>query len=252
MRKNVSILMFIASGIFLLIHAQVGISNSNPQGTFHVDGAKDNPAVGVPTIAEQANDVVVTSTGRVGIGTTLPTEMLDIVGRGRVRTMDMVAGTNAVTPVYSDSNGVLVKASPSAAYGAVLSSFAGNVASGATATLITGIPDGSFYKAVVIVGDGCGNATVAEYYVINSSASSLFSINGLGGNQGSGNTDKSPKFTQISRYTITTAWTDVVGCADGGNPTALNYTLTMPAVGTINVINNGNVTRGYQIVLTRF
>jgi hypothetical protein len=28
--------------------AQVGISTSNPQASFHIDAAKDNPASGVP------------------------------------------------------------------------------------------------------------------------------------------------------------------------------------------------------------
>jgi len=355
MKKNVSALMLIALGFLSFVNAQTGISTSNPQGTFHVDGAKDNPAAGNPSLTQQANDVVVaaqtgdmgigittplnklhvvattaylnrftlidapagtnqhaimtlrntsplavgnysllgfsnsgptsggaawgvgsirsstaedffmgnslgggylerfriTSAGNVGIGTSSPTELLDVAGRTRVRTMDIVAGTNAVTPVYADSNGVLVKASPSATFGAVLSSTT-NVASGATASLITGLPDGGIYKAAVIVGDPCGNVTIAEFYVINSSASGLYSINGLGGNQGSGNTAKSPTFNQINRNSISTTWTDVVGCADGGSPSALNYTLTMPSVGTINITNNGNATRGYKIVLTRY
>ncbi|REC77506.1 hypothetical protein DRF60_10995 [Chryseobacterium elymi] len=355
MKKNVSLLVLILSGFLSFGNAQVGVSTANPQGTFHIDGAKDNPAVGAPSVTQQANDMVVTNTGslgvgitvpttkmhivttaadlnrytlidapaggnnlsilalrntsplaagnfsllgftnsgptsgganwgigsmrtstaedffmgnslgggylerlritssgNVGIGTSSPTELLDVAGHTRVRTMDIVAGTNAVTPVYTDSNGVLVKASPSETFGAVLSSPLNNLASGATGQLITGLSDGGFYKAVVIVGDGCGNVAIAEYYVINSTASSLYSINGLGGNQGSGNTAKSPIFNEISRYSISTAWTDVVGCADGGNPSALNYTLTMPSAGTINITNNGNVTRGYKIILTRY
>ena len=251
MKKIISTLILTVSCCLSVLNAQVGISNSNPQGTFHVDGAKDNPSTGVPSAAQQANDMVVTATGKVGIGSTSPTEMLDVVGHARVRMMDIAAGTNAVTPVYTDSNGVLVKASPSATYGAVISSIGNNVASGATAPLVTGLVDGGIYKAVVMVGDACANATVAEYYVINFSASGLYSINGLGGNLGSGGTAKSPTFNQVSRYVITATWTDVVGCADGGGPTAMNYTLTMPSPGTINVTNNGNVTRGYSITLTR-
>ena len=250
MKKNVSTLMLIVSG-FMFVNAQVGISNSNPQGTFHVDGAKDNPSTGVPSAAQQANDMVVTAAGKVGIGITTPTETLDVAGHTRVRTMDIVAGSNAVTPVYTDSNGVLVKASPSATFGAVISTSYNNIASGVTSPLITGLQDGSIYKAVVMVGDACGDVALGEYYVISSSANNLYSINGLGGNVGGGSTTKSPTFNQISRYVITTTWTDVVGCQDGGNPTSFKYTLTMPSAGTINVTNNGNVIKGYRIILTK-
>lgn len=52
--------------------SQVGINTTNPQGMFNVDGAKDNPATGAPTAAQQANDFTVTATGSVGIGTNTP------------------------------------------------------------------------------------------------------------------------------------------------------------------------------------
>ncbi|MGI9580223.1 hypothetical protein ACR1PO_03315 [Chryseobacterium sp. RRHN12] len=61
-----------------LSNAQVAINNINPQGTFHVDGAKDNPATGSLTTAQQANDFVVKADGKVGIGTTTPQTKLDI------------------------------------------------------------------------------------------------------------------------------------------------------------------------------
>ncbi|UKB78329.1 hypothetical protein [Chryseobacterium sp. MEBOG07] len=66
-------LLFYSAG-----YAQVGINTTNPQATLHVDGGKDNPTTGAPTIAQQANDVVVTATGRIGIGTTTPSQKLEI------------------------------------------------------------------------------------------------------------------------------------------------------------------------------
>ncbi|PWN69031.1 hypothetical protein C1631_013255, partial [Chryseobacterium phosphatilyticum] len=54
------------------LHSQVGIHTSNPQGIFHIDGAKDNPATGIPTTAQQINDFVVISDGSVGVGTISP------------------------------------------------------------------------------------------------------------------------------------------------------------------------------------
>ncbi|WP_027380596.1 hypothetical protein [Chryseobacterium daeguense] len=64
-------------------HSQIGIHTGNPQGMFHVDAAKDNPATGAPTAAQQANDFIVTSpNGYVGVGTTTPARKLHIVGDG--------------------------------------------------------------------------------------------------------------------------------------------------------------------------
>ena len=60
---------------FLLINslsAQIGIHTNNPQGAFHVDAAKDNNASGAPTATQQLNDFIVTSSGSVGFGTTVP------------------------------------------------------------------------------------------------------------------------------------------------------------------------------------
>lgn len=60
--------------------AQIGINTQNPQGAFNIDGAKDNPASGAPNAAQQANDFVMTSTGSIGVGTTVPTSKLEVNG----------------------------------------------------------------------------------------------------------------------------------------------------------------------------
>ena len=68
------------------VYAQVGVNTSTPVGTFHVDGAKDNPTSGVINASQQANDLVVLSDGRVGIGTTAPdaSSLLEINANGLV------------------------------------------------------------------------------------------------------------------------------------------------------------------------
>lgn len=77
MKNKISIL----AAILLLpavAYSQVGIQTPNPQGTFHVDGAKDNPATGAPSAVQQANDFIVTKDGYVGVGT-IPNYKLDIL-----------------------------------------------------------------------------------------------------------------------------------------------------------------------------
>ncbi|WP_147474464.1 hypothetical protein [Chryseobacterium nematophagum] len=60
--------------------SQVGINTVNPQATFHIDGAKDNPTTGIPSNTAQSNDFVVTQAGKVGINTITPTSTLSNEG----------------------------------------------------------------------------------------------------------------------------------------------------------------------------
>ncbi|ROH95888.1 complement C1q domain-containing protein [Chryseobacterium daecheongense] len=71
--------VLISGCLFLnYVKAQVGINTSNPQATFHIDGAKDNPTTGSPTSTQIANDVAFTSSGEIGIGTLTPATKLDV------------------------------------------------------------------------------------------------------------------------------------------------------------------------------
>ncbi|PTT41854.1 hypothetical protein DBR28_03390 [Chryseobacterium sp. HMWF028] len=57
--------------------SQVGILTENPQGSFHIDGAKDNNPSASPTLIQQSNDFVVTQNGKVGVGNLIPVTKLD-------------------------------------------------------------------------------------------------------------------------------------------------------------------------------
>ena len=77
MQKHITILtaLLISGASF----SQVGINTPNPQGIFNIDGAKDNPTTGsAHTAAQQLNDFTVLASGNVGIGTTVPTQKLEI------------------------------------------------------------------------------------------------------------------------------------------------------------------------------
>lgn len=66
---------FIFLGMLLvpiLSFSQIGVNTNNPQGTFHIDGMKDNSELGMPTPFQGANDFIVTSDGSVGVGTADP------------------------------------------------------------------------------------------------------------------------------------------------------------------------------------
>ncbi|SIQ70181.1 hypothetical protein SAMN05880574_12157, partial [Chryseobacterium sp. RU37D] len=74
MRKKILLLLFSPA----IYYSQVGINTSNPQASFHVDGAKDNALTGTPTIVQQSNDFAVSNLGRVGIGITNPAARLHL------------------------------------------------------------------------------------------------------------------------------------------------------------------------------
>lgn len=76
MKKKINI--FFAVLLYILAFPQVGINTSNPQGVFNIDAAKDNNTTGTPTVAQQANDFVITQSGDVGIGNTAPQAKLDV------------------------------------------------------------------------------------------------------------------------------------------------------------------------------
>nr|WP_315028514.1 hypothetical protein [uncultured Chryseobacterium sp.] len=334
MQKKLLPIVLIVSLISVKLNGQVGIHTSNPQGSFTIDAAKDNPATGTPTAAQQANDVTVTPTGslgvgtntpagklhidggesrfststsqwalspstggttgasnsleimdrvnnirrmvfndngdvslggnvasnsaqgvvsirtgNVGIGTGAPTNLLDVNGTTRIRTVNQAIGSTVIAPLYADPTGVVVKGSPSSTYGSLTFSQV-NLASGASGALITGVVQG-VYKAVVIVSDGCVNTSTAEFIIHNFSFNSYYGLNGQIGFVTNGTPPARPNFTQTVRTSVAVDWPGISGCQDGGNSTALNYTLAMPSAGTINVTNNGNVNRTYRITLTK-
>ena len=56
----------------------VGINTSAPQDIFHIDAGEDNPSSGVPNVDQSANDLIVTSEGRLGIGTIEPLATMEV------------------------------------------------------------------------------------------------------------------------------------------------------------------------------
>ena len=71
MKKNCLLILMTLS--FQCVFSQIGINTPNPQGILHTDGQKDNPVSG-PTFtpAQQSNDILVNSTGKIGVGTLVP------------------------------------------------------------------------------------------------------------------------------------------------------------------------------------
>lgn len=108
-------LLIILLSISSFCYAQVGINTKRPQGIFHIDGGKDNPITGAPSIVQQSNDFsVLASSGlgtgaiTVGIGTTNPTHSLDIAnGSLRIRNINNSVGISSDKLLVADPNGII-------------------------------------------------------------------------------------------------------------------------------------------------
>lgn len=105
MKKKLLYLMItMASGY--ITNAQTGINNQNPSVIFQVDGNKDNPTTGTPSVSQQSNDFVVTSEGKVGVGTSSPSTILEIKSAtsGAIKISDGTQGDRKI--LTSDANGI--------------------------------------------------------------------------------------------------------------------------------------------------
>ncbi|MET3539093.1 hypothetical protein [Chryseobacterium limigenitum] len=90
--------------------AQVGINTSAPQGTFHVDGNKDNSAS--PTATQQQNDFIVNASGATGIGiTTLDSSaklQIESTDKGVLIPRVTLTSTTDATTISSPAKGLMV------------------------------------------------------------------------------------------------------------------------------------------------
>lgn len=153
-------LIFFFSGI---VRSQVGISTSSPQGTWHVDGAKDNPATGAPSASQAANDVIITSTGNMGVGIMAPTNKLHVNGTNPLRLEGLQVSADTSGSLTVNSTGV-VQLQNSSSISAVRAT--GNVSITVNNTFTTiGTPTETFDNLNELTGTTFTAATTGLYKV---------------------------------------------------------------------------------------
>ncbi|MDP9958544.1 hypothetical protein [Chryseobacterium lathyri] len=102
MKKRYLIIILALS--FNFAFSQVGVNTPNPAGILHTDGQKDNPVSGSSfTPAQQANDVLITNTGRIGAGTHIPAVKVDARNSGDGA---IGFGTSSLTAAAADEGAV--------------------------------------------------------------------------------------------------------------------------------------------------
>jgi hypothetical protein len=230
---------------FTYLFSQVGINTTSPQASFHVDGAKDNPATGIPTATQQLNDFVVTSSGNVGIGNVNPQKALDIEARnGSLRITNLLRQTPGNYDILSRSidNGDVYATSYS--YTVTVT-----IASGAQSTITipstVDIPSGYM---IIRSANGCGRTMVSTfvYYSIT-----LGYVSGVARDRiGAATINPIPVGSNTSG-TWNVNFANVIQCADGGDDTQFNFTVIKPTANTYTITNRGNVSRVYQLTIVR-
>ncbi len=102
--------------IFLLISCsvlgQVGINTANPQDILHIDGQSNNPDTGTPNSTQSSDDVLITSSGSLGISTAAPhaSAAIDFGATNRGVLIPKVALTsiNDITTITDPEEGLLI------------------------------------------------------------------------------------------------------------------------------------------------
>ncbi|SHF20951.1 hypothetical protein SAMN05444362_104175 [Dysgonomonas macrotermitis] len=99
MKKKILLLMGIFS--FGIINAQVGINTNTPQGVLHIDGQGNTSGT-----SNVSDDVLINTSGNIGLGTLSPTAKIHSVGSSTLAPMritDTKQGTNYI--LVSDNAG---------------------------------------------------------------------------------------------------------------------------------------------------
>lgn len=225
----------------------VGIQTKNPQSIFHIDAAKDNAATGTPSAAQLANDVIVSSNGSVGIGVT-PTSKLDVDAQGgniKIRNLETALPTGLNLLAHTPSDGK-VYTTP---YNNQMST--GGVAPSSTVTVIDNL---KFSSGLVTVtaGNACGRTMIANFTFNGTSLCYMSSI----ARDVLGQVTIIPiPGNSASSIGYIIKFPNTLGCADGGNGTQFDFTIQISQVvggsAYFSITNNGNISRGYNVSITR-
>lgn len=121
MNKKILLLM----GVFCtsVIYAQVGINTENPLGVFHIDPQKNTTS----TTVGVNDDILITNTGNVGIGTATPPNKLSVISTGADTGLYLPNGASSGKVLTSDVNGNGVWVSGAVQYQTMVYSNGGDV-----------------------------------------------------------------------------------------------------------------------------
>lgn len=104
MKINIIYKLFTCALLFSIIRisAQVGFFTPNPAQPLHIDAGKDDGSA--PDATKVSNDIVVTSTGQLGVGLLNPVTKVDLRSAGNERIIGL--GSNAQSPTAAGGGAI--------------------------------------------------------------------------------------------------------------------------------------------------
>jgi hypothetical protein len=184
--------------------------------------------------------------GNAGIGETAPSAKLEVNGNVEIRNVDAIGNDIQYKPLIWNSVTNRVETTPNN----------GNninkkitIAPGVTATVYTLTVTGSGAYDVKVLGYNACGATTYNKFILAGQSTTYWTINHIGGTSENGASTVDAASTKTSKYIHNPL---TVGCADGGNSTALDYTISVNgSTGEVSVKNNGNISRDYYVVIEK-
>ena len=232
-------------------YSQVGINTENPQQLFHTDGkssaATTNPITGVPSVAQQVDDVVITNQGRIGVGTISPSESLDVNGKARIRVTDDLTSNEAYHLLVRNSSGV-VKQLDSSTFAVNTERKQVTLSSG-QGVAITNEQNFISGNIIILSRNGCDRNMISSFQAFNGA---LVFLNGV-----ARDVRANPSLVAIPSGGIaySPTWNikfpNVIGCQSGGGATQFDFTLYKTDSNLYFLRNDGDTSRTYEIVFQK-
>jgi len=82
MKKNIILTIVFAQAYFFTLQGQIGINTETPKGIFHIDAKRNTSATATGSSTQTLDDITVSYTGNIGIGTVEPQVKLHIATGG--------------------------------------------------------------------------------------------------------------------------------------------------------------------------
>lgn len=188
------------------------------------------------------------SFGQVGINVELPTEMLDVNGRARIRTTTEMKSSDNFDLLVTDNKGV-VKKLKKTDLEIKREEVTATIASG-NSSIVTNTYGYQVANIVIISVNNCRRTMISSF---QTNLGAMLFINGIARDKAATFSvvpiPHSAAFDASASYIV--KFPNVIGCGDGGNGSQFDFTFEKVGAHQYKITNNGNVSRRYTVIFQK-